>query len=342
MEPKNIKLKIILPALLLLVCITGVCLTLFFMQRSQKADNITDYTESANWAYWNVGSREADLFLVCPTVDMGLAGNFNLSMQDEKTKADFLGALNMERGIYEDEASLYAPYYRQATFPVYSMTADEAAGYFSIAYEDVRAAFLYYMDHSPKDRPLLLAGFSQGSDMVLRLLKEFFDNPDYQDRLIAAYCIGWRITDQDLAECPWLKMAETADDTGVIISFNTEAVNVSESLLVPAGIRTHAINPLNWKTDDTPAAASENLGACFTTYSGEIREEIPALTGAYLDPARGTLKAPDINPADYSNSLFPDGVYHLDDYQFFYRNLQQNVAQRVEAYFMRNTDNKAA
>ncbi len=31
-------------------------------------------------------------------------------------------------------------------------------------------------------------------------------------------------------------------------------------------------------------------------------------------------------------SIFEDGVYHLYDYQFFYRNLQENVAARLDAY----------
>ena len=31
-------------------------------------------------------------------------------------------------------------------------------------------------------------------------------------------------------------------------------------------------------------------------------------------------------------SLFSDGVYHLYDYQFFYRNLQENVGVRLDAY----------
>ncbi len=168
--------------------------------------------------------------------------------------------------------------------------------------------------------------------MVLRLLEEFFDDPAYQERLIAAYCIGWRVTGDDLASFPWLKMATCADDTGTIICFNSEAVGVADSLLVPSGTKTYGINPLNWKTDATPATAAENLGACFTDYSGAVTKEIPHLTGAYLDAQRGTLKVPDIAPADYSNSLFPDGVYHLYDYQFFYRNLQANVALRVQTY----------
>lgn len=293
----------------------------------------TDYASADSWAYNGLNpGQPADLFLICPTVDMGQNGNLNMAMTDEATKASFLGALNMERGIYEDSLTLYAPYYRQAAFPVYALTPAEAEPAMLIAYEDVRQAFLYYIAHSAADRPFVLAGFSQGADMALRLLKEFFNDPAYQSRLIAAYCLGWRLTAEDLAACPWLKPAQGAEDTGAIVCFSTEAANVTESLIVPKGVKTYAINPLNWKTDGTPAPASENLGACFTNYQGEIAKELPGLTGAYLDQSRGTLKAPDIDPKDYSNSLFPDGVYHLYDYQFFFRNLQQNVTLRVETY----------
>ena len=31
-------------------------------------------------------------------------------------------------------------------------------------------------------------------------------------------------------------------------------------------------------------------------------------------------------------SIFSEGVYHLYDYQFFYRNLEQNVNARLDAY----------
>ena len=31
-------------------------------------------------------------------------------------------------------------------------------------------------------------------------------------------------------------------------------------------------------------------------------------------------------------SIFAEGVYHLYDYQFFYRNLQKNVEVRLDAY----------
>ncbi len=83
------------------------------------------------------------------------------------------------------------------------------------------------------------------------------------------------------------------------------------------------------------ADKSLNLGACFTDYSGKVQKEIPQLTGAYLDAARGTLKV-DTNITDedypYVLDIFAPGIFHLYDYQFFYRNLQQNVGVRTEKF----------
>lgn len=50
-----------------------------------------------NWAWYGIGEgKEVDVFLICPTVDMN--DEFNMSLTDEETKENFLGALNMERG----------------------------------------------------------------------------------------------------------------------------------------------------------------------------------------------------------------------------------------------------
>lgn len=314
----------------LLVAIVLVLPMLFAC--SEQKDTV-DYSKSENWAYFAQGAgKEADLFLICPTVDMGEDGEYNMSMDDAKTKESFVGALNMERGIYEESATMYAPYYRQMTFPAYSLSDEEMKPYLETAYHDVAAAFEYYIENCNNDRPIILAGFSQGSQLLLMLLEEYFDDSEYQEKLVAAYCIGWRITEEDLAQYPHLKMAQGENDTGVIISFNSEAEGIDESLVVPKGIKTLGINPLNWKTDQTPADKSLNLGACFTRYSGEIKREVAQLTGAYLDESRGTLRVTDVSPSDYTNSLFPKGVYHLYDYQFFYRNLQQNVAVRLASY----------
>lgn len=292
-----------------------------------------DYSDSENWVCWEEGTdRQADLFFLCPTVDLGETGNYNAAVTGEDFRNSFTGSVNMELGIYQDCCTVYAPYYQQVTFPVYEMDGEEAQPYFQTAYEDVRAAFLYYNQHCDPSRPLILAGFSQGADMALRLMEEFFSQEEYASRLVAAYVIGWRVTEEAFAQYPHLSMAQCADDTGVIVTFTAESEDITDSLLVPEGTKTCAINPLNWKTDSTPAEPSLNKGACFTNYSGEIVTETPGLCGAYLDEKRGTLKVTGISAEDYPGILFPDGVYHLYDYSLFFRNLQENVGVRLNAF----------
>lgn len=213
------------------------------------------------------------------------------------------------------------------------MQADEAEKYFETAYGDVRDAFLYYMQNDNNGRPLVIAGFSQGADMAIRLLKEFGDCPEVKNVLVACYAIGWRITEGDIKEAPYLKPAEGENDTGVIIAYDCESEEDTSSLVVPAGTKTYSINPLNWQTDSAVAGKELNLGACFADYSGGVTE-IPEFTGCYIDPVRGSLKVTDVPAEEYPPvlSMFSEGEYHIYDYQFFFRNLQENVAVRVSAF----------
>ena len=292
-----------------------------------------DYSEESSWAYFAIGEdKDADLFLICPTVDVN--DEFNMSLKDEETKESFVGALNMERGIYEESARMYAPYYRQAAMKVYALEEAEREPYLSLAYEDVSAAFSWYLENENQGRPIILAGFSQGADMCYRLLEEYFGDVGLQDQLVAVYAIGWPCTEEMAQAYPQIRPAAAADDVGVVVSFDCEAPELDETFINPAGQRAYAINPLNWKTDATPAEKTENLGACFTRYSGEIKREEPQLCGCYVDEARGVVKVTDIDPADYPPVVpgLPEGAYHIYDYQFFYRNLQENVRTRVEAF----------
>ena len=306
---------------------------------NENQETPVDYSQETSWAYLETedDSRQADVFFVCPTVYGGSAEEPNMSLEDEDTKESFLGAINMEKGIYDGDCRFFAPYYRQIGLAVYELPAAEQEEYLETAYEDVEDAFQYYYENYNDGRPIVLAGFSQGAELCLKLLEECFDEEALNEQLIACYAIGWRVTAEELEQYPHMKFAEGESDTGVIVAFNSEAEGIEDSLMIPAGTKTLAINPLNWKTDSTPADKSMNLGACFTNYSGEIETEIPQLTGAYIDEERGALKVTDVTPEDYPAglSLCEDGIYHLYDYQFFYRNLQENVHTRVEAYLGR-------
>lgn len=294
-----------------------------------------DYADKGSWAYWRVGeNKPADLFIVCPTVDLGTGGNKNMSLADNEARKNFYGALNMERGIYEQHCRMYAPYYRQAVLADYDLPANEAEPYFNLAYKDVRAAFVYYMQHENNGRPFVLAGFSQGAEMCLRLLKEFGNEDFVKDNMVACYAIGWRFTPQEAEKYPYIQPAKCADDLGKVIIFNSEAPEVTSSAIVPEGVKTFAINPLTWNCGSEKALKTLNAGACFTDYSGAVVREVPQLTGCYIDSVRGTLKVTDVDKKEFVPGLplFSEGVYHIYDYQFFYRNLQQNVNLRIKTF----------
>ena len=291
------------------------------------------YTDKANWAYFpETLEHEVDVFFIAPTA--GHEDSYNMKMDDEKYMSAFKGATAMEMGIYDTKADFYAPYYRQISLECYLLPVEEQEQYLKIAYEDVEEAFDYYIKNINNGRPYILAGFSQGGDMIRRLLTH---DKNAGKNMIAAYAIGWNFPADEIAAYPAIKMAQGEDDLGVVVSFCSEDPDYNESgTIVPTS--TIGINPLNWKTDGTVASKEENLGACFTDYSGAILTEIPNLCGAYLDAGnRGTLKVTDVTPDEYPARLafLEDGNYHLYDYQFFYRNLQQNVERRIDAWFER-------
>lgn len=287
------------------------------------------------WVHRGDGAdKPVDVFLVGATADHGKDGTFQSScfLHDDRYFQSSL--LAMQTGLYQDSCRLYAPYYRQACLSVYYLPDPDRGPYLGFAYRDVRAAFQWYLEHDNQGRPFILAGYSQGADLALRLLEEFFDDEDLQSQLVAAYLIGWRVTREDLEQFPHLQMAQGETDTGVIVSFNSEAPGVTGSIIVPQGGYTYGINPLNWMPDETPADKSENPGSVDLHMDGSADHDQVGLTGCYRSAERGTLIVPDIDPVDYppGEPLFVEGCYHNFELNLYYRSLQQNVRDRVAAY----------
>lgn len=288
-----------------------------------------DYADASLWVSRETEitpDKPADVFFLCPTTSMAAADNMDVT--DEAERARFARAVKMEQGLYSDKARFFAPYYRQKTLPHYGSRAAHET-----AYADAKDAFLYYLKHDNQGRPFILAGFSQGSELTLQLIKEVLADPEIARRMVVAYLIGWCVTEQDVARHPHLRPAQGELDTGVFVAWNTEEKGIETSFLVPRGVRAYAINPLNWRTDDTPAAAALNHGARFTLHALDAPVQ-PQFCGAVIDPRRGTLnplfKA--ASDAPTTALIFGKGVYHVYDYIFFYENLRRNVGKRIEAF----------
>jgi hypothetical protein len=244
---------------------------------------------------------------------------------------------------FEPVGNIYAPYYRQAdagyTLGLPQSERDKVVG--GIPAGDATAAFAYYIEHFNNGRPFILAGHSQGSNVLLFLLSGYLkEHPDVYARMVAAYVIGYSVTPDYLAANPHLKFATGAGDTGVIISYNTQAPETGgpNPVVLPGAL---AINPITWTTDETPATAAQNLGSISLNADGSVvlgPDGLPALVkefaDATVDKAKGAVicsTAP-VDKLAPGNAVFPKGVYHSFDYPFYYFDIRANAALRVEKF----------
>lgn len=283
--------------------------------------------------------RAYDVFYIVPTCvfdwkDSTEAVCHYMDPEKPEHRAAVDKPLRLAKGIFADEANFFAPYYRQITIESWTENDSIIEKRFDVAYEDIAAAFHYYLDRLNKGRPFILAGHSQGGKAVIELLKREMDDSLYR-RMIAAYPLGYPVYETD--DSPYLVSASDADDTGVFITFNS--VSAPDRLPVLLSGSRAAINPLNWHTDTLTAPAELHLGTVFIASDGSIESEQAHTISAHIDAGTRALVISGVDPASYYtpslSKLFPPGNYHVVELNFFYRNLQQNVKCRAASYFAR-------
>ena len=307
-----------------------------------KAD-APDYSQKSCWYKMPEITKEFDTFYIYSTIFMGAnEGDPDYATLDNK---EMLAGINVEHAIkssvFEESTNLFIPLYRQSSMKhaaeVFQKDGIIEAALTGIPYGDITAALDYYFKNYNNGRPFVIAGHSQGSAILRLVLKRYFkEHPDYYKRMVAAYAIGYSITKDDLAANPHMKFATGETDTGVIISWHAEGPkNVEANVPIPSvailknGV---AINPLNWKLDETYAPASENLGSIVMdekTGKTEIRD----IEGdAQVCLVRGTVVTNAKAVPNEMVDLAGPQCYHQDDYSIFYNNIKANVAKRIAAY----------
>ena len=312
------------------------------------AENAPDYSQKKNWYKFPEITKDADTFYINSTsyvFDSLKEDSPEYSpLDNEEMLARFPEEYLVHATVFEECTNIFMPYYRQAGMRVMKKswleTGDIDAAISGIPYSDITAALDYYFTNCNNGRPFIIAGHSQGSALVRLVLKKYFaEHPDYYERMIAAYVIGYSVTKDDLKNCPHLKFVTGETDTGVIISWNTEGPmnvkqNASNIVVLPGAI---SINPLNWKLDETYAPASENLGSLIVNEKGEhVIADVGA--DAQINLARGvvvTNAKADPMPEEAARitlEYFGPDVRHDNDYTYYYSNIKANAAKRVAAY----------
>lgn len=305
----------------------------------------SDYSDPGNWASLpRTPDKKADTFYIYPTAYVSTAKDAPdiVPIEDETMRKGALGNIELNCGVFSESTNVYAPFYRQSNLGVIAGLSGDELLEFQMREQrtDVYAALDYYFTHYNNGRPFILAGHSQGSVMLKLVLREYMQaHPEYYERMIASYVLGYSITNEDLEINPNLRFAEGADDTGVIVSWNTEGPSNGDNFCVLPGAL--AINPLSWKRDGNYAPISANKGSRIIVNSAtnEVDDRIPGVADARVDLSRGVVVCTNSNLSYIKvdnlgiPAVFGEKSYHNGDYLFYYYNIMENVAVRVAAWF---------
>ena len=323
------------------------------MQTLTESGKSPDYSQKFCWYQIPTITKDVDTFYILATEYLGFeegASNYATIDNPEMVEnAPIQYAMNAS--AFEDSTNVFLPFYRQASLKyageIWKKNGDIDAVISGIPYKDITAALDYYFENYNNGRPFILASHSQGSAIAKLVLKKYFkEHPDYYKKMVAAYVIGYAVTQDDLKENSHWKFATGESDAGVIISWNTEGKrnieeNVTTCVLFPNAI---SINPLNWKLDETYAPASENLGSLVPNEKAQKFEIGDVGADAQVIPSRGViLTNAQIEPmpadlAAVASEFFGSDGRHESDYTFYYNNIKANVAKRIATYKQADKD----
>ena len=302
----------------------------------EKLKEPIDYSNPEHWMVVpeNKG-KNVDAIYIYPTVYGTLSESEDdiADIDDTSMRVMALYSAANQASVFEESCNVYAPYYRQFTVEsLLDIIDNSPESLYYVASRDLYPMLDYYFENLNEGRPFVLAGHSQGSVWLTVILEDYMkEHPEYLERMVAAYVIGYSVTKEYLERNPHLKFAEGAKDTGVIISYNTEGAENKEAFNCVVKEGAVSINPINWKLDDTYAAKEDNLGSLVE--SGEL---IKNYADARVDVERGVVVCDSINHSiemqEALSKYFGPESFHLQDYNLYYGNLQQNVADRIEAF----------
>ena len=300
-----------------------------------------------NPALWTppgyTGAKEpaAAVFFIHPTSYLNRA-RWNAPLDDKEANERAALFLRGQASAFNGAGAIWAPRYRQATFGAFLTSTADAQAALDLAYRDVSAAFDQFLAEAG-DRPIILAGHSQGAFHLTRLLHERVAGKPVARRVVAAYVAGWPVS--KTADLPRMGLAECvrADQTGCILSWQSFAEPADPSLILDtfdasngftgekrAGTPMICTNPITG-TPGASAEAAANAGSLVPSADFSSAVLRKGAVGARCD-GRGILligTPPDDLGGQY---VLPGNNYHVFDYSLFWGNVRADAERRLKAF----------
>jgi hypothetical protein len=291
-----------------------------------------DFSESRNWAL--IGETDgsaselgADVFYIYPTMyDTGMPWVASIEDQDLNREID-LWPIKHQASVFIGAGRVFAPRYRQAHYRVFVVENSLCRPAIELAYEDVKSAFVYWLDNFDEGRPIIIAGHSQGTLLARLLLQEFFDDAELGERLVAAYLPGFDIYESDFKT---IKNCKSNNDTNCYCSWRTFATGYipdwykNELARNGEGNFASCINPISWSCESDVSDKKEHLGILTDKYKFKYEQTLTArVHGGIL-----WLDKPHI----IGGAFIHQNNWHVGDYNLFWENIRVNVRERILSF----------
>jgi Protein of unknown function (DUF3089) len=262
---------------------------------------------------------KVDVFFIHPTTFTSAEGWNQPEGHPESIQRLKNRILPGQASVFNGCCKVYAPHYRQATIVSFIDAKGNGQKALDLAFGDVVRAYEYFRENYNRQRPLIIAGHSQGAFHADRLLREVVSDDVIEKQLVAAYTVGFAISANDR-----LPVCASETQTGCQLNWNSQAKNAQTTL----GNRdTICVNPLSWKNDDEYVSASMNAGSIDIAVSEEAEVNV-----ADAQCENGVLIVSEINSENFKLLPFGPGNYHFYDFGLFYKSIKDNVNKRTAAF----------
>ena len=285
----------------------------------------------------------AAIFFVHPTSYIG-RDYWNAPLNDAESQDRARLFLRGLASPFASAGEMWAPRYRQAAIGAFLTAKPEGQQALDAAYQDILLAFDEFVAKVQKDRPIILAGHSQGALHLTHLLKDRVAGKPIAKRIVAAYVVGWPIS--VTADMPKIGLPACTgpDDTGCIMAWQSFAEPAEYDRMVKVYNATNGFtgqprkdtamlctNPLNGGA--APAALMKaNLGT--------LKPDDEMITGALIVgavPARcddkGFLLIGD--PPEIGPYVLPGNNYHVYDFPLFWANVRADATWRLRKFLQK-------
>jgi len=308
-----------------------------------------------------------DCFYVYPTVSNDPTPNSDMNAGPEENSV-----VRAQFARFGSQCKLYAPLYRQVTLKALRAAMAGGGGFPAdrkLGYDDVLAAWNYYLQNDNKGRGVVLIGHSQGSAMLMQLIKNEIDGKPIQSKVLSALLLGTNVAvpkGKDVGgSFQHMPLCRSGSQLGCVISYVTFRSDVpppanSRFGRVPQeGMTAACVNPAALKGGKAEMHAYLSSG--FNGVSTESAQPKPwiaggkietpfvslpgLLTGECVSNDAGSYLAitTNANPADPRTDEIPGDVVangqvmkdwglHLIDAHVAMGNLIDVVAQQSKAY----------